>query len=49
MKELVELEVRELLEQYGFPADILPCVGGSARMALEEQEPTKLGSESVQD
>lgn len=49
MKELVELEVRELLEQYGFPADTLPCVGGSARMALEEQEPTKLGTESVQD
>lgn len=48
MKELVELEVRELLEQYGFP-DSVPCIGGSARMALEEQESTKLGTESVQD
>jgi elongation factor Tu len=46
MKELVELEVRELLESYGFPAD-LPVLGGSARQALEEDEPTALGTESV--
>lgn len=30
MKDLVELEVRELLESYGFPSD-LPCIKGSAR------------------
>jgi elongation factor Tu len=30
MKDLVELEVREMLESYGFPMD-LPCVKGSAR------------------
>jgi len=30
MKDLVELEVRELLESYGFPGDV-PCVKGSAR------------------
>ena len=30
MKDLVELEVRELLESYGFPGD-LPCVKGAAR------------------
>ena len=30
MKDLVELEVRELLESYGFPMDI-PCIKGSAR------------------
>lgn len=35
MKELVELEVRELLETYGYPAD-LPVIKGSARLALEE-------------
>lgn len=35
MKELVELEVRELLETYGYPSD-LPVVKGSARLALEE-------------
>ncbi len=48
MKELVELEVRELLDMYGFPADTIPCISGSARMALEEEEATELGTESVQ-
>lgn len=33
MQELVELEVRELLESYGFPGD-LPVIKGSARLAL---------------
>jgi elongation factor Tu len=47
MKELVELEVRELLESYGFP-DSLPVLGGSARLALEETEYTDLGMKSVQ-
>lgn len=47
MKELVELEVRELLESYGFP-DSLPVLGGSARLALEEIEYTDLGMKSVQ-
>lgn len=47
MKELVELEVRELLESYGFP-DNLPVLGGSARLALEETEYTDLGMKSVQ-
>ena len=46
MKDLVELEVRELLETYGFIGDI-PCVKGSARRALEEQEPSEVGSGSV--
>jgi elongation factor Tu len=46
MKELVELEVRELLESYGYP-DNLPVLGGSARTALEENEPTDLGMKSV--
>lgn len=35
MKELVEMEVRELLETYGYPSD-LPVIKGSARRALEE-------------
>jgi len=47
MKELVELEVRELLESYGYP-DTLPVLGGSARLALEETEYTVLGMKSVQ-
>ena len=47
MKDLVELEVRELLESYGFPSD-LPCIKGSARKALEENSATELGTGSVQ-
>lgn len=46
MKELVEMEARELLESYGFPQD-LPVVKGSAKLALEEAEPSALGTESV--
>src|ERR1044072_4164498 len=46
MKELVEMEARELLESYGFPQD-LPVVKGSARKALEEDNPTELGTGSV--
>jgi elongation factor Tu len=33
--ELVELEVRELLDSYDFPGDDIPVVAGSALMALE--------------
>jgi elongation factor Tu len=33
--ELVELELRELLSEYGFPGDDIPIVRGSARDALE--------------
>ncbi|MQF65232.1 elongation factor Tu [SAR202 cluster bacterium AC-409-J13_OGT_754m] len=36
--ELVELEVRELLTQYGFPGDDTPITRVSALKALEEQE-----------
>lgn len=46
MKELVELEIRELLETYGFPGD-LPVLKGSARQALEETTPSELGTLSV--
>ena len=46
MKDLVELEVRELLDSYGFP-DSVPCIKGSARKALEESEMTSLGTGSV--
>jgi elongation factor Tu len=34
--ELVELEVRDLLTQYGFPGDEVPIVRGSALAALNE-------------
>ncbi|RMF35120.1 MAG: elongation factor Tu [Chloroflexi bacterium] len=35
--ELVELELRELLDQYGFPGDETPIVRGSALKALESE------------
>jgi elongation factor Tu len=46
MKDLVELEVRELLDSYDFPGDI-PCIKGSARIALEESDTTNIGTGSV--
>ena len=46
MKDLVEIEVRELLESYGFPTN-LPVVKGSARDALEEEDSSTLGTESI--
>lgn len=45
--ELIELEVRELIENYGFP-ETVPVLAGSARMALEEDEPTDMGTKSVE-
>ena len=44
--ELVELEVRELLEKYDFPGDDTPVIRGSALQALEG-EVTELGEGSV--
>jgi len=35
--ELVELELRELLDEYGFPGDETPIVQGSALLALESE------------
>jgi len=46
MKDLVELEIRELLESYGFAQDI-PCIKGSARRALEEDYHSEVGTGSV--
>jgi len=46
MKDLVELEVRELLDVYNFSSDI-PCIKGSARKALEESSFSELGTGSV--
>jgi elongation factor Tu len=44
--ELVEMEVRELLSQYGFPGDDTPIVVGSALKALEGDK-GELGEASV--
>ena len=45
--ELVEMEVRELLDQYEFPGDDTPIVIGSALKALEGDD-SEIGVESVQ-
>jgi elongation factor Tu len=39
--ELVEVEVRELLSEYGFPGDDIPFITGSALKALEGDEEYK--------
>ncbi len=47
MLELVEMEVRELLEEYDFPGDDTPIVAGSAFQALEEAKSGTLGDWSA--
>jgi elongation factor Tu len=42
--ELVEMEIRELLDQYEFPGDDTPIVAGSALKALEEAKTGTLGA-----
>ncbi|KAI9347979.1 P-loop containing nucleoside triphosphate hydrolase protein, partial [Zopfochytrium polystomum] len=39
MLELVEMEMRELLTEYGFPGDTVPIIMGSALCALDDKEP----------
>ena len=41
--ELVEMEIRELLDEYEFPGDDTPVIAGSAFQALEEVKAGKLG------
>ena len=47
MKELVEMELRELLDQYEFPGDATPIICGSALMALEGKDDNALGTTAV--
>ncbi|MEP0943403.1 MAG: elongation factor Tu [Rhizobiaceae bacterium] len=44
--ELVEMEVRELLDTYEFPGDDIPIVTGSALAAMEGRDP-EIGEESI--
>ena len=44
--ELVEMEVRELLDQYDFPGDDTPIVIGSALKALEGED-SEYGTQSI--
>ena len=46
LAELVEMEVRELLDKYDFPGDDTPIVKGSALVALEDGDAT-LGEDSI--
>ena len=47
MKELVEMELRELLDQYDFPGDDTPIICGSALMALNGEDEGELGTTAV--
>ncbi len=47
--ELVELEVRDLLNEYEFPGDDLPVIKGSALKALESGEPGAEETKSVDE
>ncbi|MBB5372816.1 elongation factor Tu [Acidocella aromatica] len=44
--ELVEMEVRELLSNYGFPGDDIPIIKGSAVCALNDTNP-EIGREAI--
>ena len=44
--ELVEMEVRELLDKYEFPGDTTPIIHGSAKLALEGDK-SELGEGSI--
>lgn len=44
--ELVEMEIRELLDQYEFPGDATPIVAGSALKALEGDQ-SEIGAASI--
>ncbi len=47
MLELVEMELRELLDMYEFPGDETPIIPGSALMALNGEDDNELGTTSV--
>src|ERR1700744_2438083 len=44
--DLVEMEVRELLNKYKFPGDTIPIIHGSALCALEDKNP-ELGKDAI--
>ncbi|WP_299734136.1 elongation factor Tu [uncultured Endozoicomonas sp.] len=45
--ELVEMEVRELLDMYDFPGDDTPIIIGSALMALNGEDANEMGTTAV--
>jgi len=46
--ELVEMEIRELLTEYGFDGDETPVISGSALCTLEDKSP-EIGLEAIQE
>ncbi|MEJ2019495.1 MAG: GTP-binding protein, partial [Maritimibacter sp.] len=46
--ELVEMEIRELLNEYDFPGDDIPVIKGSALAALEGRDP-EIGENSIRE
>jgi len=46
MIELVEMEIKELLEEYGLDGDNVPLIKGSALAAIEDKTP-ELGRDSI--
>jgi elongation factor Tu len=48
LAELVEMEIRELLDKYEFPGDDTPIVKGSALVALEDGDAT-LGEDAIKE
>lgn len=47
IRELVEIEIRDLLNSYGYDGDNAPFVFGSALKALSETEPSDMGTGSI--
>jgi elongation factor Tu len=47
MLELIEMELRELLDLYEFPGDDTPIIAGSALMALNGEDANELGTTAV--
>ena len=45
--DLVEMEIRDLLNQYGFPGDTTPIIKGSAQKALEAAKAGKLDDPAI--
>ncbi|KAF9921172.1 hypothetical protein FBU30_008844 [Linnemannia zychae] len=44
--DLVDMEIREMLSKYGFPGDDVPFIGGSAKLALENDR-GELGEKAI--
>ncbi len=46
LAELVEMEIRDLLNKYEYPGDTTPIIRGSALCALEDKEP-EMGEQAI--